>query len=176
MNLIRLPTVINIKIFSINYTRLSNRSVLGPNFQIVSTEPVLIDFSPLLGYRIDKKFHIAVGGTYRARFSKVPSNSSIRYGQDELAYGYRFFSEYKIWKMIRVHAEYERISREFEVANTDSFERKWVEGALAGLATSYSLKGESKVKGSFSVLYNFLYTNSEAVYTSPWVFRFGFEY
>ena len=46
-----------------------------------------------------------------------------------------------------------------------------VEGALAGISSSYTIK--DKVQGNFSVLYNFLYHFEQAVYTSPWVFRFG---
>jgi len=156
---------------------LKERIVLGINFQIVSLDPVIIDFNPLLGYKFNKKFYVAVGGSYRARFTESRANSpaqggqAIRIGQDELTYGYRAFTEYNVWKMLSIHAEYERISKEFEIGKTDTFERKWVAGALAGISSNYTLKG--KVKGNFSVLYNFLHNDAERVYQSPWVFRFG---
>jgi hypothetical protein len=73
--------------------------------------------------------------------------------------------------MLSIHREYEHISKEFEIGSSDTFERNWVEGALAGISSSYTVKG--KVKGNFSVLYNFLYHFEQAIYTSPWVFRFG---
>ena len=123
---------------------LKERIVLGINFQIVSLDPVIIDFNPVLGYKFDKKFHVAVGGSYRARFTESHANSQLRIGQDELTYGYRVFTEYNVWKVINIHAEYERISKEFEIGTSDTFERKWVEGALAGLSSNYKVKGKLK--------------------------------
>lgn len=150
---------------------IKKRIVLGINFQIVSLDPVIIDFNPLVGYKFNKKFHVAIGGSYRARFTESHTNSQLRIGQDELTYGYRAITDYNVWKMLSIHAEYERISKEFEIGTSDTFKRNWVGGALAGISSSYSVKG--KVEGNFSVLYNFLYNFKQAVYTSPWVFRFG---
>ncbi len=161
------------------------RMVIGGNLQLVSTQPLIIDLSPVLGYKINKKFSIAVGATYRARLTEYPKNSTIRpiNGKDELTYGYRFFTEYTFWKGFYAHAEYERMSKEFKATSVttgtatntpaDVFERKWVEAALLGVGKSYSING--KIKGSINLLYNFIYNNKKQVYPSPWVFRFGFE-
>ena len=146
---------------------------MGLNFQIVSLDPVIIDFNPVLGYKVNKKFHIAIGGSYRARYTESHANNQLRIGQDELTYGYRVFTEYNVWKMLSIHAEYERMSKEFEIGTSDTFERKWLEGVLAGVSSNYKVKG--KLKGNFSVLYNFLYHFEQAVYASPWVFRFGID-
>lgn len=151
---------------------LKSRLVLGGNFQVVTTNPVTIDISPVLGYRFNKDFHIAIGATYRARFSSADSTFiKTRYGQDELTYGYRAFANYRFWKAFFVHAEYEKMSKEFEVTGTDRFVRKWKPGALAGIGSEYTIKGT--LKGNVSLLYNFLFDDKERVYQSPWVFRFG---
>lgn len=157
------------------------RLVLGANIQLVSTQPLIIDTSPVVGYKIDKRFSIDVGVTYRVRLTEYPKNSTgtPRNAKDELTYGYRAFSEYIFWKGFYVHGEYERISKEFEVKSatntpTDLFQRKWVEAALLGVGKSYNING--KVKGSISLLYNFIYNIEEQVYPSPWVFRFGFNF
>ena len=156
------------------------RMVIGGNVQLVSSDPLIIDISPVVGYKIDKQFRIAIGATYRARLTEYPQNSTIapRGAKDELTYGYRAFGEYSFWKGFYVHAEYERMSREFEIKTTsqtptDQYERKWVEAALLGIGKSYSIN--NKVKGSISLLYNFIYNTKEQVYPNPWVFRVGFE-
>ena len=151
---------------------LKSRLVLGGNFQVVTTNPVTIDISPVLGYRFNKDFYLAVGATYRARFSSADSTFiKTRYGQDELTYGYRTFANYRFWKAFYVHVEYEKMSKEFEVTGTDRFVRKWKPGALAGIGSEYTIKGT--LKGNVSLLYNFLFDDNERVYQSPWVFRFG---
>ncbi len=151
-----------------------SRLVIGGNFQVVTTNPVTIDISPILGYRFNKDFYIAVGGTYRARFSSADSTFiRTNYGRDELTYGYRVFTNYRFWKAFYAHAEYERISKEFAVTGTDRFERIWKPGILAGIGSSYTIKGT--LKGNVSLLYNFLHDDKQRVYQSPWVFRFGFD-
>lgn len=159
---------------------LKERIILGANIQLVSTQPLIIDASPVVGYKINRRFSIAAGATYRARLTEYPKNSTVtpRNAKDELTYGYRVFSEYIFWKGFYAHAEYERMSQEFEVKSatntlTDLFQRKWVEAALLGVGKSYNING--KVKGNINLLYNFIYNNKEQVYPSPWVFRFGFE-
>ena len=154
---------------------LNERLVAGLNLQILSLEPVRIDFNPVLGYKLDKKAHLAIGATYRARFSALPGGVSQRSGRDELVYGYRAFGEYNIWRGLAVHGEYERLSKEFEVGNngSDIFERKWVQGALLGISGYYRIAG--KLQGNYSILYNLIYDRQQAVYQSPWVFRFGFN-
>jgi hypothetical protein len=82
---------------------LKKRIVLGINFQIVSLDPVIIDFNPLLGYKFNKKFHVAIGSSFRASFTESHANSprqtggqAVRIGQDKLTYGYRVFGEYNV--------------------------------------------------------------------------------
>lgn len=150
------------------------RMVIGGNFQLVSTEPLIVDISPVLGYKIDKRFTIAVGATYRARLTEYPKNRIPPTGKDDLTYGYRTFVDYTFWKGFYAHGEYERMSKEFEISpQTDLYARKWVEAAMLGLGRSYTIN--QKVKGGVVLMYNFLQNNNEKIYTSPWVFRFGIE-
>ena len=151
---------------------LKRRLVIGGNFQIVTAEPVVIDISPLVGYRFNKVFHIAAGASYRARFSAA-SSTYIRtnFNRDELTYGYRVFANHKLWRALFIHAEYERMSREFKKAGTDLYERQWQNGGLAGLGIRYSVT--NGVQGQATLLYNFLHDNNKQMYPSPWVFRFG---
>ena len=148
------------------------RLVIGGNFQVVTSNPVVIDISPVLGYRFNRDFHLAIGATFRARFSSHDSTYiKTNYGRDELTYGYRAFANYRFWKTFFVHAEYERISKEFAVIGTDRFTRVWKPGALAGIGSAYTIKGA--LKGNVSLLYNFIHDDKQQVYHSPWVFRFG---
>lgn len=151
------------------------RMVFGGNFQLVSTEPLIIDISPVLGYRIDKRFTIAIGATYRARLTEYPKNKIPPTGKDDLTYGYRIFTDYTFWKGFYAHGEYERMSKEFEITpQSDRYERKWVEAAMLGMGRTYTIN--KTLKGGVQLMYNFLHNNTERVYTSPWVFRFGFEF
>ena len=141
---------------------------------MVSIEPLIIDISPVIGYKIDKRFRVAVGATYRARLTEYPSNATPPTGKDDLTYGYRTFTDYTFWKGFYAHGEYERMSKEFEIApKTDQYERKWKEAAMVGVGRSYTIN--NKIKGGVVLMYNFLHNTTEKVYTSPWVFRFGFE-
>jgi len=149
-----------------------SRIVIGGTFQVVTTNPVTIDISPILGYRFNKDFHVAIGVTYRARFTSADSTYiRTNYGRDELTYGYRAFANYTFWKAFFLHGEYERMNKEFVITGTDNFERRWKPGLLAGIGSTYTIKG--KLKGNVSILYNFLHDNRQRIYQSPWVFRFG---
>jgi hypothetical protein len=80
---------------------------LGGTFQVQIAEKSNVDISPLLGYKMNKKWWVGSGFTYRASFG---SDVKLSDAFDDQVYGWRVFSEYVAWKSFFTHAEWERMS------------------------------------------------------------------
>jgi len=136
-----------------------------------SKVPTSVDLSPLLGYRLNKKFTLGIGVTYRAVLDLE------HYQAKDQVYGYRGFFQADAPKGFFLHGEYERMNTAVESSNTstaptDEIYRHWKSGALAGIGKEYSfVKG---IKGQVMVLYDFLHEEGVSPYKKPWVIRFGF--
>ena len=149
---------------------LSERLILGGTFQI-NKDPISLDISPLLGYRLNKNYTMGMGATYRAvlDFKEFETTDQV--------YGYRGFFQREAVKGFFVHGEYERMNTAVEssstaTAPTDEIYRRWKSGALVGVGKEYSfVKG---IKGQVLVLYNLLHESNISPYKRPLVIRFGF--
>ncbi len=145
------------------------QSSLSPSGGGTSTSkvPTSVDLSPLLGYRLNKKFTLGIGATYRAilNFDELEAKDQV--------YGYRGFFQADAPKGFFLHGEYERMNTAVESgSSTDEIYRRWKPGALVGIGKEYSfVKG---IKGQVMVLYDFLYEEGVSPYKRPWVIRFGF--
>lgn len=64
-----------IKRKSLKGAPLKQRIYFGGNFNINSTDPVILDFSPQLGYYLNRKWIIGAGFTYRNSFSSTDSTT-----------------------------------------------------------------------------------------------------
>jgi len=168
---------------------LSERLVLGGTFQInpsysrssgsqstttgtsgsgssTGKVPTSVDFSPLLGYRLNKNYTLGIGVTYRAilNFDEFEAKDQV--------YGYRGFFQADAVKGFFLHGEYERMNTAVETGSaTDEIYRRWKSGALAGIGKEYSFI--KKIKGQVMVLYDFLYEVGVSPYKRPWVIRFA---
>ncbi len=138
----------------------------GGSLQNAFEQPTSLDFSPILGYRINKLFRAGVGGIYRAQLEVD------EFQADHQVYGWRSYLEYMPIESFYLHGEYEAMNNTVATPNvTSETSRQWTRGALFGIGKEYPLfKG---VKGQVMVLYNFLHEFGETPYEKPFVIRFG---
>jgi len=163
---------------------LGQRLVLGGTFQITPSfsrkdsikglpndYSAAVDLSPVIGYKLNKKF--TVGGSFTYRANIVVDEFET---QNE-TYGYRGFLEYFLKESIFLHGEYQalRTARATEPASAvqsmDQGMGQWMHGALVGLGKEFGLfKG---FRGQVMVLYDFLYDGAVSPYKRPMSIRFG---
>lgn len=148
---------------------LGERLVIGGNLQISRQEEYTgIDFSPVLGYRWNKKYMWGIGGTYRAKVNE-DERSLIK---DEQVYGGRFYMEYNLSRFF-LHGEYELISHARVDLTTDKIHRINAPGAMLGVGINYNFM--KNINGNVMVLYNFMYDPLTSPYDKPFMFRLGFN-
>ncbi len=139
------------------------RFVWGGNFQMNPGDPVSVDISPLIGYRLNTVWTIGTGGSVRYALDK--KNDFRPPTKNNVVYGFRIFNQYKVIKSFFVHAEYEILSQ------PDVGARSWKSQAMAGIGKEFAIvKG---FKGTVIVLYDFLH-NESSPNMKPVTFRFGF--
>jgi len=159
---------------------LGKRLVLGGTFQIIPSfsrkdsvgglpqnYSTSLDLSPIVGYRLNKKFTLGSSLTYRANIVVDDLET-----QNE-TYGYRGFLEYYLKESIFLHGEYQAMSTDVikQDTNIEDPSRQWVYGALIGLGKEFALfKG---FKGQVILLYDFLYDGTVSPYKRPVSIRFG---
>lgn len=143
------------------------RLVLGGNFNITKTNPVTMDLSPVLGYRINKLFEAGISATYRVQF-KVDKNAVIK---DDAVYGQGVWANHLFYKNYFGHIEGERVST--VVAKDGITTRSWKESLLIGVGRKFKVAKWLEMQAL--VLFNPLYDNQDQLYSSPVVFRTGFR-
>jgi len=145
--------------------------VLGGNFNIVNVSPFMIDLSPTVGYRLNKKLQIGVGAIYRASFvdsvkliNSLPATNS----------GYSIFVNYNLAMNFFAYAEWERTSTIVKGNSTDPKpSRQWVNSLLIGVGRQFGIS--KYVKGSVMLLWNPLHVNGKTPYNSDFVIKTGFR-
>ncbi|MDJ1470207.1 hypothetical protein [Xanthocytophaga flava] len=145
------------------------------SFQI---KPLLINASPLLGYKFTDNLVTGLGPTYiynkEGLVSPLVSSkpSSSKPGPMHV-YGGRVFVARRLYKPLFLQAETEALNYPYFDDREDK-RRDWVVNPLAGLSLNMNTGGKSFFQ--ITVLYNFNYNKNEfnkQLYNSPWVFRLG---
>ncbi len=150
---------------------LRERWVIGGNLNIVDVTPLMIDFAPQIGYRINKRFQAGVSGVYRAKFvdsvkvsNAVPSN----------VYGYSVFASYSLVLNFFAYAEFERTtSTTKSLVNDLKGTPIWINSALIGIGRQFKI--HKKVNGSVLFLWNPLHVNGKSPYHEAFVIKTGFQ-
>jgi len=133
-----------------------------------SKVPTSVDISPLLGYRINKKLTVGVGGTYRA----ILEIDDLK--RKDQVYGYRGFIQQHAIKGFFVHGEYENLNTAGLTTDSgDKVNRSWQPAGLAGIGKEFDFFKQAK--GQVIFLYNFLHEDGASPYRKPWMIRFGFN-
>lgn len=152
---------------------LRERLVPGLVLQIQTSDHWLIDFNPVLGYRLGGRVNAGLGWNYRWSVGKHFKTFS-----EERIYGPRVYGEWKFGKGFALRTDIEKMNTVvpplgfYGVATEGS--RQWVWSAFVGLKKEYQFM--KKVKGNFQFLYNLYDDHDNSPYADRLVVRTGFEF
>ncbi len=123
---------------------------------------IIISLSPQVGYKVTENYSAGVGLTYQyVRFPDFDDSISN--------YGWSVFNRYNITQQFFGYAEFERLSFQQDLENTD---RLGFNSLFFGVGFSNQIGRNSAF--NTMVLYNVLYAEGEpSPYQSPWVVRAG---
>jgi hypothetical protein len=151
---------------------LMERIVPGLTWQLQKKNEVLVDFNPLLGYRLTGRF--TAGGGWNERIG-IRHYRIIHYDR---IYGPRTFIDFKFSRGFSVRSEVEKMNTlvpSLVPGGPKEGTRQWVWGVFLGIKKEYTFS--KHIHGNVQTLYNFL----DKVYnTNPYAERFsvrmGFEF
>ncbi len=157
-----------VKHTSLKGSPVRERLVIGGHFNIVSTHPLSIDFSPQLGYKFNTRFFVGVGVNYRTTFGDSiktsyyvsPSNTS-----------YKAFISYDVIKSFYAFGEWEKsgISR----ASNDKTSKQWKDNYFIGIGKRFLVL--PKLYFTMAVLYNLNGEDQNPVHPYRFQVRTGFQ-
>lgn len=156
-----------IKRTSLKGRSFRERLVLATNFQVLTLDPFSIDLAPTVGYRINSRFTIGLGGTYRQTFRKdsIPAISSS-------VWGYKNFVSYDILNSFFFYSEFARnTSGLIKTENTN--QRNWEQAWQAGLGRRFSV--HRKIDMTVVLTYNLLHQKDDSIYPGRWAVKVGFQ-
>ena len=145
---------------------LGKRLVLGGNFNISRTNPVNVDLSPVIGYKLNKLFEIGVTGIYRAQFEGSRSGIGT---SERSVYGYSLFVSHMVFRNFFGYLEGENISR--VMAEQEMERRVWDQTLLLGIGRKFNVTKWLEMQAI--ITYNFLHDSQDGVYDNPIVFKTG---
>jgi len=156
---------------AVRRTSLSGRTfrerlVIATNFQLLTIDPVSIDFSPMIGYKFNSRLSAGVGGTYRQTFK----NTNVNLAPE--VFGYKGFVSYDVVKSFFVYGEFARNSPGLLV-NEGVVQRIWKDALFVGAGRRFPV--HKKVDMTVTALYNFMHQVGDPIYPRPFVIRFGFQ-
>ncbi|MFD2033692.1 hypothetical protein ACFSKL_02760 [Belliella marina] len=154
------------KASSLEGKRLKERLVFGGTFQLHVDKSTSLDLNPEIGYRLNRKFELGFGGTYRLRVATKDLPQSVK---EPTIMGFRGFARHRLVKSFYVHGEYEGLRS--SLTDDRQTVQDWHYSLLAGIQRRFRLRG--KTEGQALILYNFN-SRENPLYNSPWVFRVGF--
>lgn len=141
----------------------------GMLMQVQSSKFYSIDFAPQAYYKITTRFDVGTGFVYRlnADFNKMS------FIQNHDLYGFKIFSNFKIYKSFYFRLEGERINRQVPAGiGTDLTNLRWTNTLLGGIGKEFTIS--KKIQGNTLVLYNAL-DHFDSPYPNKLVLRFGFN-
>lgn len=145
---------------------LRKRLTFGGNFNISRTNPVQLDLSPTIGYRINTLFELGATAMYRSQLEA--DKTGVR-ANNERTYGYSAYARHIVFKNFFGYLEGENINRTQTIQ--DQSQRTWTQNLLLGIGREFKLT--SWLEFQTIVTYNFLHDNTDGVYGSAVVFKTG---
>ena len=150
---------------------IDEKIILGGNFDIQIVDPILIDISPLVGFRLNKKFTIGLGGTYRVDLTLDTKSFNGRY--DNEVYGFNSFISYDIIKRFFVYGQYDYLSEKGPDQDVAQGHQTWEPAFMAGIGRSFSV--HTKITGTVMLLYNIIESNIKNPAGNRFQIKFGFQ-
>jgi len=128
-----------------------------------------IDFAPQVYYRWTTRFEVGAGFVYR--FNTEFKKQGLIKGHD--LFGYKAFSNVKIYKGFYVRAEGERLNQELPGPVNDETYTRWTYTLLGGTGKEFNIS--KRIQGNTLVLYNVLHKHNNP-YSNKFLFRLGFNF
>jgi hypothetical protein len=152
-------------------SQLSLRERLYPGifFQATNSKFFSLDLAPQIHYKVTTRFDVGLGFVYRINYDFKKSTLV----QNNALYGFKVFSNFKIYKTFYFRAEGERIFKEEPTSTSDLVYQRWTNTLLGGIGKEFLIS--NKVQANTLVLYNAL-ENFDNPYASKVLFRIGFSF
>ncbi len=148
---------------------LSKRLVIGGNLSLAGTDPIILDLSPVLGYKWNKLFESGVTSTFQTQFGS--SSRSANAVETSTVFGYGIYANHMVFKNFFAYLEGGRISKVEQ--KDDVSERIWDETLQLGIGRKFKIAQFLEMQAI--VTYNFLHDNTTGIYNSPISFKTGFR-
>jgi hypothetical protein len=148
------------------------RLVPGLTFQVQKSANTLIDYSAVLGYRINGRVTAGAGWNERIGLAK-----KLKFTTSDRIYGPRAFVDVMVFKGFSARVEGEKMRTDVPptlVSYYDERGKAWIWSAFVGIKKQYNFT--RSVKGNFQFLYNFYDDHDSSPYTERFNVRFGFEF
>jgi hypothetical protein len=141
---------------------------IGGNFNIVSTKPFSIDFSPQIGYKFTTRFHVGLGMNYR-----FTCGDSIKHGNyvSPKSISYKSFANYDVIKSFFAYAEFDR--GVIHQGSNDSGKKAWKNNYFIGAGRRILV--HSKLYFTITALYNLNDEDKNPIHPRRFQMRFGFQ-
>ena len=141
--------------------------VLGGNFNVISTEPVSIDVSPQVGYKITTKFFVALGMSYRLSFRDSIRNSKYVSPHNT---SFELSTSYDLIKSFYAYAEWKKSGIKI---NSEPTTYRWMDNYFIGIGKRFLV--HPKVYLTLTALYNLNNTDNNPAYPKRFQIRVGFQ-
>lgn len=145
---------------------LKKRLFLGGNVHISSTDPVIFEMTPQIGYYINKNWNAGIGFLYKDSFG---GDSTVH---QQAQFGYNFFTSHTIYKSLFAYSEYNRLKRARLFHESDQV-TEWSDAFLIGLGVNF--KVTAKVDGHIMLLYDPNGYSPQRLFGLPVALKFGFK-
>jgi hypothetical protein len=144
------------------------RWLIGGNFNVVSTDPVSLDFSPMLGYKFTTRFSVGLGMNYRHTFSDSIRNSWYISPRNT---SYKAFASYDVIKAFFAFAEWEKSG--IRLSSNDKTRKTWKDNYFIGVGKKFLV--HPKVYLTLTALYNLNSEDQNPVHPRRFQIRTGFQ-
>ncbi|GAB4281641.1 MAG: hypothetical protein Kow0068_06130 [Marinilabiliales bacterium] len=150
-----------------------DRLFYGGGFGLSIGSVTQIDIAPQVGFRVTDRFNTGVGVIYK--YISVSDRYSMSFSTS--IYGFKVFTNYMVTSQLFPHAELESLSLERKyfdfINNFPQDGRFWYHSIFLGIGYYMPISPRS---GSYILaLYN-INDSSNSPYSSPWIFRVGFNF
>lgn len=157
-----------VKRTSMNGKTIWEHLLIGGNFNIVSTSPFSIDFSPQLGYKFTTQFSVGIGINYRYTYA-----DSIRYRCyiSPTNTALKAFVNYDIVKGFYAYAEWEKSGIESNAKETAH--KEWRDNYFVGAGRKFLV--HPKLYLTATAMYNLNGEDNNPVHPKRFQVRIGFQ-
>jgi len=144
------------------------RLVIGGNFSLVGIEPIVIDLSPVLGWKFNKYLELGINATNRSQYSFGKNTGT---GPPIPEYGYGAFMSHSLLKKFFIYFELGRMYN--NVMSNSAETNLWQEYLLAGIGKEIRISSFLEMQAI--ITYNILNKSQPGIFNSPFVFKTGFR-